>query len=130
MVSFCLLVFYFPHDIEKRRDHASIERPKKYHQRVPTTPHKLQTSQPFSVEVNITPKAIAEIGKSANQRTANGKRPGPSSSGLFEIQNRTEVIVNKQACSTGAVIRARGRLRIMEVGLAETDRSLDHWVGI
>ena len=77
------------------------------------------------MDVNITLKAIAEIGRLATHKTPNGKRAGPSSMGLLEIHIRTEVIANKRACIMDAVNRARGRLRIMESYLNEwiPDRS-------
>jgi len=105
--------------LENRRCNVSIERLRKYHQTVPTTPQTAQANQPYSAEVNITLKAIAEIGRSATHKIPKGKRAGPSSIGLLEIHIRTEVVTNKRACNTGTVNRARRRFSIAESYLTE-----------
>ena len=107
----CACVSFHSFALEGRRVHASMERPKKHHQIVPTIPHSPQAVQPFLSLLNITPKAKAEIGKSPKNKTPNGSLAGPSRIGLFETSIRAEASANMEACTTGAVIRARGRLR-------------------
>jgi hypothetical protein len=83
--------------LESRRVQASIERPKKYHQIVPTIPHKHQADQPFLSRVNITLKAKAENGRSPTNKIPNGTLAGPFRIGLSETQIRTEASANKEA---------------------------------
>ena len=51
---------------------------------------------------------------SATQNNNVGKRAGPSSTGRPEVQSSAEATTNKQPCTTGAAVLARGSLDIAE----------------
>jgi hypothetical protein len=59
----------------------SINRPRKYHQSVPTAAQEPTAYGKFFSETNIAPSEIAEKGKSPKKINAKGHREGPSSSG-------------------------------------------------
>jgi len=60
-----------------RRIQASMDRPSRCHQMVPTTPHNANAIGPLDSLVNMTPKAKAENGRSARKRMPNGNAAGP-----------------------------------------------------
>jgi hypothetical protein len=74
-----------------------MDKPRKYHQIVPRTPHVANANQPYSSEKNITLNANAEIGKSATKPIANGIFAGPLRIGWLEIAISTDVRTNKSA---------------------------------
>ncbi len=90
-------VSFHPFALESRRIHASIERPKKYHQKVPMMPQRHQAIRSFLSSVNITLKAKAEIGRSPKNRIRKGTCAGPLRIGLSETSIRRLASANKNA---------------------------------
>jgi hypothetical protein len=96
---------------------------------VPKTPRNAQPIQavPFPCRENAAEsenrEEIIETGISATQSTKASKRAGPLNplnAGCPDIQRRTEVIVNKEQCRTGARILARASLDMLKSYFNET----------
>ena len=109
--------------LEKRLPQASIERPKKYHHTVPRTPHKAKATHPFLREPNVMLEARTEMGKSANQRSANKSNLALLCVSLSKRSQKAYASTNKHACTAGAANRGRMSLLIAKTSFRVPNRS-------
>src|SRR5262249_10172205 len=84
---------------------SSIKQAKKYNQPVPINPHATRAYGKYASDLNIAPNAIAQIGKSTRNSTAN--RSGT-------VRQATALVVSRRKTRSTRIDKCAGQVQLAE----------------